>query len=101
MVRTIAILLAVLGTLVVADRAEARGRRGGCSGGNCYAASYSGCPGGNCAVPVGPSKYAVQTAPPAVVANRGPAPVVAAAPAARNVNRYTASNNRRWLGRRR
>ena len=100
MVKYVAVLLAVVGMLVAVDSAQARGRRGGCPGGNCY--TTGGCPGGVCAVPVAvtPAKTAAVTAEPKVVAEAAPtagtaAPVVAAQPA----TRYYASG-RRWFGRR-
>ena len=102
MVKYVAVLLAVVGMLVAVDSAQARGRRGGCPGGNCYTGGYTsgGCPGGVCAVPVAvaPAKTAAVAAEPKVVAEAAPAaaPVVAAQPA----TRYYTSSGRRWFGRR-
>jgi hypothetical protein len=101
MVKYVAVLLAVVGMLVAVDSAQARGRRGGCPGGNCYTGGYTsgGCPGGVCAVPVAPAKTAAVAAEPKAVAEAAPAaaaPVVAAQPA----TRYYTSSGRRWFGRR-
>jgi hypothetical protein len=94
MVKYVAIMLALVGTFVVVDSAQARGHRGGCPGGHCYA---GGCPGGVCAVPVAPVKTAVVTAEPKAVAETAPAvvPVVTTQPAPRYI-----STSRRLFGRR-
>jgi threonine dehydrogenase-like Zn-dependent dehydrogenase len=98
MVKYVAMLLVVVGMLVTIDSAQARGRRGGCPGGNCYAGGYSGgCPGGVCAVGVVPAKTAAVVAEPKVVAEAAPAvaPVATTQPALRY---YT--SGRRLFGRR-
>jgi hypothetical protein len=93
MVKYVAILFVVAGMFVAIDSAEARGRHGGCPGGNCYA---GGCPGGVCAVPVGPAKTVAVAGESAVVATQpAVAPVIASQPAPR----YTTSG-RRLFGRR-
>lgn len=90
MVKYLALVAVVFGSLAVADIAEARGRRG-CS--TCYNGG-GGCPGGVCAVPYAPAPVAPVKA--AVVA---PAtPEVAVAPAAAPVApRYYTTNARRGL----
>jgi hypothetical protein len=93
MVKYVAILLVVAGMLVAIDSAEARGRRGGCPGGNCYT---GGCPGGVCAVPVGPVKTAAVAGEPAVVATEA---AVAPVAVTQSAPRYITSG-RRLFGRR-
>jgi hypothetical protein len=63
MVKYFAMIAFVLGTLVVADSALARGRHcRSCGGGG-------GCPGGTCYAPVAPSKMAMTSnAPMAITA---------------------------------
>ena len=54
MVKYLALAMALVGSLVVVDLAQAghrHHRRGGCHGGNCYAAPV-GCANGACGVPV-------------------------------------------------
>ncbi len=85
MVKYLALAAVVVGSLAVADTAEARGRRG-CS--TCYVGG--GCPGGVCAVPYAPAPVAPVKA--AVVAPA--APEVAVVPAA---PRYYTTNARRGL----
>jgi|GEM_PF-6770878 hypothetical protein len=96
MVKYVAILLAVVGTFVVVDSAQARGHRGGCPGGHCYT---GGCPGGVCAVTVAPAKTAAVTDDPKAVAEATApvitAPVVTTQPAPRYV-----TTSRRLFGRR-
>jgi hypothetical protein len=87
MVKYAVMMLAVVAMFVSVDTAQARGRRGGCPGGVCYASS--GCPGGVCAVPVAPAKTAASPDGPTAT------PVVSAQPAPR----YTAAP-RRLFGRR-
>jgi hypothetical protein len=91
MVKHFVLLVAVAATLILVNGAQARGRRGGCPGGNCYATSVS------------PAKMAVlgeTAAPVAADAPAAPAAEVAEAPAA--VRTYAAAAPRRgWFGRRR
>jgi hypothetical protein len=92
MVKYLALAAVVVGSLAVADIAEARGRRG-CS--TCYNGG-GGCPGGVCAVPYAPGPAPVAPIKAAVVTPATPevaaTPVVApAAP------RYYTSNVRRGL----
>ncbi len=89
MVKYLAIAAALMASLVIADQAQARGRRG-CS-------SCGGCPGGVCAVPVSPEKQAsINNAPPGLASAPAAdsAPVAAAQPATVN---YNASAPRRGL----
>ena len=93
MVKYVAILLVITGMFVAIDSAEARGRRGGCPGGNCYT---GGCPGGVCAVPVAPAKTAAVAGEAAVAVTEPAAvPVVASQPAPRYI-----TSGRRLFGRR-
>ena len=99
MVKYFALALALVGSLAVADLAEARGRRG-CS--SCSAGG-GGCPGGVCYAPVAPGKMAfTDNAPPAAVAapeSPSTAPVaIAAQPASRN---YVSTTRRGLFARRR
>ena len=94
MVKYFALALALVGSLALADLAEARGRRGcsNCGGGG-------GCPGGVCYAPVGvaPSKMAAASnAPPAVVASEAQPAPAAVAPAQPAPRTY-ANNARRGL----
>ena len=89
MVKYLAIAAALMASLMIAEQAQARGRRG-CS-------SCGGCPGGVCAVPVAPAKHAsTDTAPPGLASAPAVAttPVAATQPAAVN---YNASAPRRGL----
>ena len=100
MVKYLALALALVGTLALADSADARGRRG------CASCNVGGgCPGGVCYAPVatyGPGKMAaVDNAPPAVAQSEVP-PAAPAAVAAQPAPRSYANNVRRGLfGRRR
>jgi uncharacterized protein (DUF3084 family) len=92
MVKHFVLLVAVVATLVVVDAAQARGRRGGCPGGNCYATSYS------------PAKMAVlgeTAAPVAADAPAAPAAEVASAPAAAPTYTAAPASRRGWFGWRR
>jgi hypothetical protein len=92
MVKYFALALALVGSLAVADLAEARGRRG------CSSCSVGGgCPGGVCYAPVAPAKMAATSnaPPPAVVAAPDAPPAAAAQPAPRSY--ATSSNARRGL----
>jgi hypothetical protein len=98
MVKYLAIFAVALAALAVVDSADARGRRHGCHGGNCYAGG-GGCAGGSCYVG-GDYKMAgpVDAAPPIADA-APPAPqVVVSTPAA---PRYATNVRRGWFGRRR
>lgn len=59
MLRSFLMCVALVGLVAMADQAEARGRRGGCSGGRCSSGGYSsgysggGCYGGSCGVSSG------------------------------------------------
>jgi hypothetical protein len=55
MLRSFLMCVALVGLVAMADQAEARGRRGGCSGGSCYSGGYSsgGCNSGSCGVTYG------------------------------------------------
>ena len=83
MVKNIALALAIVASLTVADEAFARGRKG-CK-------SCGGCPGGVCYVPASSEKQAATNAPPSGES----APVVTAAPAAQTY--YYANTGRRGL----
>jgi hypothetical protein len=98
MVKLSALLLAAIATLVVVDSAQARGRRGGCPGGNCYA--VSSCANGSCYVGSDYHKTAA-------IIGEGPA-IVEAAPstsvgpvAVQPAPRYTSNVRRGWFARRR
>jgi hypothetical protein len=68
MVKYLALTVALVGSLVMVDLAEARGRRG------CSSCGNGGCPGGVCYAPVAPTKTAsTDNAPPAPVAESAPA----------------------------
>jgi hypothetical protein len=94
MVKYLAIAAALAFSLIVADQAQARGRRG-CS-------SCGGCPGGVCAVPVAPGKDAYSSVPPGVapVAAANSAPVVTTAATQPAPTYYTSSARRGLFGRR-
>jgi len=95
MVKHFAMAAAIIGTLMAADLAQARGRHGCASCGGGYAAG--GCPGGVCAVPVAPGKSAsIGNAPPGLVTSPASAtPAVAAAQPAPTY--YANSSGRRGL----
>jgi hypothetical protein len=114
MVKYFALAMALVGSLVVADLAQAghrHHRRGGCQGGNCYAGP-SNCSGGNCyapvtgyapvggkqeylpAAPVGPIQKGAAVAP-------APAPVATVAPAPVAQSQYVSTPRRGLFGRRR
>ena len=96
MVKYLTLALALVGSLAVADLAEARHRRG-CS--SC-AVGGGGCPGGVCYAPVAPAKMAADAnAPPTVVATSEAPPAVPVATATRPAPRYyaTSSNSRRGV----
>ncbi len=100
MVRYLALIVAVVATLVTVDAAQARGRRGGCPGGNCNVGYSNGCSGGNCYAAYGSAKtVSVDQAAPAVVAAEPATPAVVAAPSA--ASRYTSNVRRGWFGWRR
>jgi len=93
MVKYFAIAAIFVGSLMVADLAQARGRHGCAS---CSAGAY-GCPGGVCAVPLAPGKSAVMSdAPPALVATppASSVPAITAQPAPQT---YFTSTARRGL----
>jgi len=95
MVKYLAMAAAIIGSLMVADLAQARGRHGCAScGGGGYVAG--GCPGGMCSVPMAaPGKMAaMDNAPPALVTAPTPASVATVAPA-QPASRYYASNTAR------
>ena len=93
MVKYLALALALVGSLAVADLAEARGRRG-CS--SCSAGS--GCPGGVCYAPVAPAKMAANgNAPPMVVATPDAPPAAPVAAVAQPAPRYYANSARRGV----
>jgi hypothetical protein len=72
MVKYLAMVAAVVGSLMIAEQAQAFGRHG-CK-------SCGGCPGGNCSVPYAPSKSAsTNNAPPGLVTAPQTAPAVVAA----------------------
>jgi hypothetical protein len=102
MVKHVVLLVAVVATLVVVDAAQARGRRGGCPGGNCYATSS--CPGGYCGTVGGSAKMAVlgeTAAPVAADAPVAPGAQVASAPAAAPTYTAAPAARRGWFARRR
>ena len=96
MVKYLAMAAAIIGSLMVAELAQARGRHHGCAscGGGGYVAG--GCPGGMCSVPMAaPGKMAaLDSAPPALVTAPAPAPVATVAPA-QPTPRYYANNSAR------
>jgi hypothetical protein len=96
MVKYLAIAAALAASLVIADQAQARGRRGCSSCGGGYVAN--GCPGGTCYAPAAPDKYSsIDNAPPGLVTGPvTPAPVVTTQPASNNYY-YNASAPRRGL----
>jgi len=90
MVKYLTIAAALMASLMIADQAQARGRRG-CS-------SCGGCSGGSCYAPVAPGKYSsIDNAPPGLATAPAvdSAPVAAAQPA--TANYYNASAPRRGL----
>jgi len=93
MVKYFALALALVGSLAVADLAEARGRRG------CSSCSIGGgCPGGVCYAPVAPAKMAAtDNAPPAIVATPETPPAATVATAAQPAPRYAANSTRRGV----
>ena len=97
MVKYFALSAIVLGSALISDVAQARGRHGCASCGTAAA----GCPGGVCAMPAAPSKMATTSdaTAPIAAAPAGQSAVANTAPAA---PRYYASNMSRGLfGRRR
>ena len=92
MVKYLAMVVAIVGTLSMADLAEARGRRGcssccnggGCNGGACY---------------VAPTKTAAVTsdAPPAPIASAPATQPAAVASTSQSAPAYYASSGRRGL----
>lgn len=94
MVKYLAMAAAVIGSLAIADLAQARGHHGCATCGGGYVAA-GGCPGGVCSMPMGaPAKMAVNYGAPAVVA-ASPAPasvpvVTPVQPSAPYVATYTA-----------
>jgi len=93
MVKYLAMAAAVLGTLMVADLAQARGRHGCATCGGGYAAA-GGCPGGVCSVPVAPAKSAsTDNVPPGLVSD--PALATPAVAAARPAPTYYANTSAR------
>jgi hypothetical protein len=94
MVKYFALALALVGSLSVADLAEARGRRG------CSSCSVGGgCPGGVCYAPAGaiaPSKMAAtDNAPPAVVGTTEVPPAAPVVTATQPAPRSYVNNARR------
>jgi hypothetical protein len=97
MVKYLAIAAALMASLMIAEQAQARGRRGCSSCGGGYVAN--GCPGGSCYAPVAPDKYSsIDSAPPGLAPAPAvtPAPVVTTQPATNNYY-YNASAPRRGL----
>ena len=94
MVKYFAMAAVLVGSLAIADLAQARGRHGCASCGGGYVAVGGGCPGGMCAVTTAaPAKMAMtDNAPPSVVESPAPMPVAAATQPA---PRYYASNTAR------
>jgi hypothetical protein len=96
MVKYFAMIAFVLGSLVMADSALARGRHCRSCGSCC---NGGGCPGGVCYAPVAPSKTAAATDAPPVVAEApasGPAPVATAAQP-QTTQSYASNSGRRGL----
>jgi hypothetical protein len=96
MVKNFAMIAFVLGSLVMADSALARGRHcRSCGGGGC---STGGCAGGNCYAPVAPSKMAMTSDAPPVLASEAPASApVAAATQPQSAQTYANNTARRGL----
>jgi len=95
MVKYLAIAAALMASLMIAEQAQARGRRG-CSSCGGYVAN--GCSGGSCYAPAAPGKYSsIDNAPPGLASApvADTAPVVVAQPA--TTNYYNASAPRRGL----
>jgi hypothetical protein len=68
MVKYLGMIAVVLGSLTIAEQAQARHGCRSCGGG------YSGCPGGNCSVSYAPAKSAsLDNAPPGLAAAPAPA----------------------------
>ena len=88
MVKYLAMVAAVVGSLMIAEQAQARHGCRSCGGGG-YAAG--GCPGGTCAVSYGaPAKMATtNNAPPGFVTTPAPAPAVVTAQPTRSNYVYT------------
>ena len=76
MVKYAVMLVAVAAMFVSIDSAQARGRRGGCPGGNCYNGGAN-----TYAVTPGPAKTLAAAADPAVIVDAPAAPAAAAVPA--------------------
>lgn len=92
MVKYLAFAAVLMGSLTVAELAEARGRRG-CT-------TCGGCPGGVCYTTVAPAKSAqLSDAPPAPIAatNGATTQPVATTTVQPTVRYYNASNSRRGL----
>jgi hypothetical protein len=97
MVKYLAMVAAVLASLMVADSAQAFGHRGCKSCKSCC--NGGGCPGGVCAIPVAPGKMAATTdAPPGLAA--APAAEVAPVAVAPVANQYASAGRRGLFGRR-
>ena len=97
MVKYLATIAFVLGSLVVADSAFAIGRH--CR--SCGSCGAGGCPGGVCYAPVAPSKTAATSNAPPTVAAEAPAsaPAVTAAQP-QSAQTYAYSGRRGLFGRR-
>ena len=88
MVKNFAMVVAVVGSLMMAGQAQAFGHRG-CK--SCGGGGGGGCPGGTCSVPMGSEKQVAATnAPPGIA----PAPAVVSAQPAPT---YFANTARRGL----
>src|SRR6476646_7936108 len=95
MVKYLATIAFVLGSLVVADSAFAFGRHCRSCG------TGGGCPGGVCYAPVAPSKTAATTNAPPVIASEAPAsPPAVAAAQPQSAPTYAYSGRRGLFGRR-
>ena len=95
MVKYLAVVVALVGSLAISELAEARGRRGCSSCG-----TGGGCPGGVCYTTVAPEKSAYSSnAPVAPIAstNGTAQPVVAATTSQTAPRYYNASSSRRGL----
>jgi hypothetical protein len=91
MVKNFAMIAFVLGSLVTADSAFAIGR-------HCRSCGGGGCAGGNCYAPVAPSKTAMTSDAPPVVASEAPATApVAAATQPQSAPTYAYNTGRRGL----
>ena len=91
MVKFFAVAAVLVSSLMLANQAQAFGRRGGCS-------SCGGCSGGSCYAPAAPGKYSSNdNAPPGLAtAPAAPATSVATTQPATN-NYYNAGTQRRGL----